>query len=80
MVKQPRLWRQRSFCCTDWSGGHAVQSSALRLVSTAIIVAGLYYDQCHSYLVALAFFLGFVLDPLVVAKSTGHSDHWPDYR
>jgi hypothetical protein len=45
MLKQPRLWRQRSFCCTDWSGGHAVQSSALRLVSTAIIVAGLYYDR-----------------------------------
>jgi predicted PurR-regulated permease PerM len=39
---------------------------ALGLVSTAIIVAGLYYGRDVLVPLVLAFFLGFVLDPLVV--------------
>ena len=39
---------------------------ALGLVSTAIIVAGLYYGRDILVPLVLAFFLGFVLDPLVV--------------
>ena len=39
---------------------------ALGLISTAVIVAGLYFGRDILVPLALAFFLGFVLDPLVV--------------